>query len=1121
MVATRFTEITDPNNTVEVGLERIQTAMDQINESIRGLLLFQQFAINEIDNLKAVEGTSNRGGGGSSQYGRLTKLEFPKFNAKIQEATIVVSKGRSAPLLATPRANTVEGVVNRSVGDSFKNNQILPAISSAVKPNKPFKKLTQQELEEKRDKPLCFYCDQKYVPGHKCSGQLYSLEVIGEIQGMEEDEDMQLIEEGVMSTFTTSLIDKPPLIPLNALSGENSYRIMRVKAYARKNVVHTLTDYGSTHNFLDWNTNRKLGCKLRKICQLEVYVANGHVMNSLYECKDFSWELQGITYTYDVMIFPLRGCEMVLKWLSTLGWIRCDFRNLVMEYTYNNRKIVLKGTHQATIQWMQDKPKKKGKFVTTELAAMSVCVCPATLMQMEAKNSHSKEVEILLEEFKSVFEMPKNLPPKRTHDHRISLVLNTPSVNVRPYKHPPSQKVAVELMVKEFLESRVIRNSQSPFSSPIVMVKNKDVVEELIGELGSKLFTKLDLRSRYHHIRMKEGDVYKTSFRTHEGHYHRVLEFNREKKENLRHIISEKGVATDPSKIQAMQEWPVPKTVKKLRGFLGLTGYYKKFIKDYAVKSKPLTSLLKKNAFQWSVEAQNSFEELKSAMTQAPVLALPDFNKTFAIETDASGLVLMALEKWRGYVLDRHFKIITDHFSLKHLMGQRCPTDESICYRYTSDVHRLNYDDESHNKDVQRTSRYDIVTHQMSNGRVDMISLHIRCPTDESKMVKQAVRECDVCQREKPDLFAYHGLLQPLPIPEKIWSSIFMDFIEKLPSSHGKTVILVVVDRLSKYAHFIAMQHPFTASTVAQVFLDNVYRLHGMPESIVSDIDKAREEFLQVVKFHFKRARDRMVSQANKHRSDRVFEVGMWVYLKLQPHRQVIIRKEHQHKLSSKYYGLFMIVERIGALAYKLELPSNSQATRKPIVTLKKGNRENLELLRAQVLGLAWMQIAYLGHDAGHYQTMATQGWNKFAANVCIGPPTENDWFKKQTNGTIDISCSSYLDRFFGGLQFQLVNESNGAAFEVFEADYAMDVDDNPSTYLNTHSLTPTLVEALISQNWLRSKSVTFDIEEKLDDLERFEAAKVIKLFGISFNGTSLETNWMGVGLWLVDRGWN
>ncbi|GJY18539.1 hypothetical protein Tco_0390030 [Tanacetum coccineum] len=105
---------------------------------------------------------------------------------------------------------------------------------------------------------------------------------------MEEDGDMQLTEEGVMNACTTNLIDEPPMISLNALSRENTYRTMRVKGFVRKNVAHTLIDCGNTHNFLYWNTARKLRCKLRKISPLEVSMENGHVMNSLYECKDFS-----------------------------------------------------------------------------------------------------------------------------------------------------------------------------------------------------------------------------------------------------------------------------------------------------------------------------------------------------------------------------------------------------------------------------------------------------------------------------------------------------------------------------------------------------------------------------------------------------------------------------------------------------------------------------------------------------------------------------------------------------------------------------------------------------------------------------------------------------------------
>jgi transposase InsO family protein len=104
-------------------------------------------------------------------------------------------------------------------------------------------------------------------------------------------------------------------------------------------------------------------------------------------------------------------------------------------------------------------------------------------------------------------------------------------------------------------------------------------------------------------------------------------------------------------------------------------------------------------------------------------------------------------------------------------------------------------------------------------------------------VVRDYVRVCATCQRNKTEALHPAGLLQPLPVPLRIWADISMDFVEALPKVHGKSVILAVVDRFSKYAHFIPLGHPYTASSVARAFFHDVVRLHGFSESIVSDRD--------------------------------------------------------------------------------------------------------------------------------------------------------------------------------------------------------------------------------------------------------------------------------------------
>ena len=175
----------------------------------------------------------------------------------------------------------------------------------------------------------------------------------------------------------------------------------------------------------------------------------------------------------------------------------------------------------------------------------------------------------------------------------------------------------------------------------------------------------------------------------------------------LGHIISAKGVQVDMEKIRAIRDWPAPKTVTELRGFLGLCTYYRRYVKGFSQFDAPLTDLRKKGAFTWTELAQKSFEEMKVIMSSCSVLALPEFSQPFVVECDASGEVLGAvlmqnhhpiafesrklknyechfsiydkemlailhtLTKFKQYLVGSKFKIKTDYNNLKYFLEQK------------------------------------------------------------------------------------------------------------------------------------------------------------------------------------------------------------------------------------------------------------------------------------------------------------------------------------------------------------------------------------------------------------------------------------------------------------------
>ncbi|GKD11864.1 putative mitochondrial protein, partial [Tanacetum coccineum] len=677
-----------------------------------------------------------------------------------------------------------------------------------------------------------------YVPRHKCSGQMFALEVLVDTSEETGEEDFYLPDHvAPKSEDTGEMIEYTPQISLHALSGVPQFRTMSL-----------------------W---------ISATVPLQVDVADDNKLISTSE--DVKWSLE------------------------SNGWLLWG---------------------------------KKMVQPTAKLSFMVLCVYPVAELSMINVQGVAQDHVIthLIDEYADVLVVPTSLPPKRSYDHKIVLKEGSMPINVRPYKHPPTQKDAIKSMVKELLESGVIRESQSSFASPVVMVKKKDgswrmcidyrqlnsltikdkfpipIIEELINELqGSAYFTKLDLRSGYHQIRMCTDDIAKTAFKTHEGHYeflvmpfgltnapstfqalmnyvfkeylrkfvlvyfydiliyskdlqshyghlklvlsllrhhtlfakHSKCVFAADKVEYLGHILTRKGVETDPSKIESMKQWNVPKTIKQLRGFLGFT------------------------------ESQVAFKELKRAMIQAPVLKLPNFKEEFIIETDALGgtrqverITTPSQMKWllklMGFDYEILYKKGSENCAADAL--SRVPTRSQLMQMVLtaattdllSKIVNSWKDDTVLQALITRLQKGENAKHYTWNH--DQLRRKGKLVIGNDVVLRQALLvhfhndivggNLGICQISKPDLAAYPGLLQPLHVPNLIWKEISMDFIEGLTMSNGKSVILVVVDRLSKYSHFIALSHPYTAVQVVNAFMDHVYKLHGLPQVIFSDRDK-------------------------------------------------------------------------------------------------------------------------------------------------------------------------------------------------------------------------------------------------------------------------------------------
>ncbi|GKC36894.1 putative reverse transcriptase domain-containing protein, partial [Tanacetum coccineum] len=331
---------------------------------------------------------------------------------------------------------------------------------------------------------------------------------------------------------------------------------------------------------------------------------------------------------------------------------------------------------------------------------------------------------LIIREFQDVFpeDLP-GLPPTQQVEFQIDLVPGAAPIARAPYRLAPAELLTVK--------------NRYP------LLRIDDLFDQL---QGSRVYSKIDLRSSYHQLRVHEEDIPKTAFRTRYGHYEfqvmpfvltnvpavfmdlmnrvcklyldrfvivfidDILIYSKSRKEHEGHLklILREGIHVDPAKIESIKDWASPKTPTEIHQFLGLPGYYRRFIKGFLKIARPMTKLTQKSIkFDWGEKEEAAFQLLKQKLCSAPILALPEGSENFMVYCDAShkglgavlmqrekviayasrqlkvhdknytthdlelGAVVFALKMWRHYLYDTKCVVFTDHKSLQHILDQK------------------------------------------------------------------------------------------------------------------------------------------------------------------------------------------------------------------------------------------------------------------------------------------------------------------------------------------------------------------------------------------------------------------------------------------------------------------
>ncbi|KAL0537323.1 hypothetical protein IC582_026300 [Cucumis melo] len=559
-----------------------------------------------------------------------------------------------------------------------------------------------------------------------------------------------------------------------------------------------LFDSGSSHSFISSAFVLHARLEVEPLHHvLSVSTPSGECMLSKEKVKACQIEIAGHVIEVTLIVLDMLDFDVILG----MDWLAANHASI----DCSRKEITFNPPSMASFKFKGGGSKSLPQVISAIRASKLLSqgtwgILASVVDTREADVSLSSEP--VVRDYPDVFleELP-GLPPHREVEFSIELEPGTVPISRAPYRMAPAELKELKVQLQELLDKGFIRPSVSPWGAPVLFVKKKDGsmrlcidyrelnkvtvknryplprIDDLFDQLqGATVFSKIDLRSGYHQLRIKDEDVPKTAFRSRYGHYEFIVmsfgltnapavfmdlmnrvfrEFldtfvivfiddiliysktEAEHEEHLRmvlqtlrdnklyakfskcefwlkqvsflgHVVSKAGVSVDPAKIEAVTGWTRPSTVSEVRSFLGLAGYYRRFVENFSRIATPLTQLTRKGApFVWSKACEDSFQNLKQKLVTAPVLTVPDGSGSFVIYSDASkkglGCVLMqqgkvvayasrqlksheqnypthdlelaavvfALKIWRHYLYGEKIQIFTDHKSLKYFFTQK------------------------------------------------------------------------------------------------------------------------------------------------------------------------------------------------------------------------------------------------------------------------------------------------------------------------------------------------------------------------------------------------------------------------------------------------------------------